>query len=152
MKNKVFRWFIKILGLSAFGLTVTACYAAPYGEYEVKGKVVDEDLKPIEGILVSGQDYLFKADIDSLIREGEDPKAFHMTTTTGEDGTFTLEDAYWPDPKVYAIDIDGEENGSFEKTEKSFEFVQIEEGGSGFYEGSYSAKNVLIVMKTKEQD
>ncbi len=156
MENDLKSWFIKryrlilnILGVAAVGATVTACYGSPYGEYEVKGRVVDQDLNPIKGIAVTQDTYLADMNIDSL---RNDPDALrHLSyNTTSDDGTFYMNDPFWFNGnKIYAIDIDGANNGGdFATTEVEFEFVQTEPADN-WYDGKFVARNVTIVMKPR---
>ncbi len=113
MKNKVLRWILRVLGVAAVGTTVTACYGTPYDEYEIKGKVLDADNNPIEGIFVTTQSGVLKDGVDLS-------KHYRGSATTKSDGTFLINDIFYisEDQKLFAVDIDGEENGGkFETTE-----------------------------------
>jgi len=89
------RW-LKI-GFACIGMTgiMTACYAMPYEEYEIKGRVTDEEGNPVEGIRVFSQDN----------GQGE--------TRTSKDGTYDLK--IW-DRNIEGVvlmveDTDGATNG-----------------------------------------
>ncbi len=145
-----YRKILNIIGVAAFGATVTACYGSPYGEYEVKGKVVDQDLNPIKGIAITPDEYIAQMNIDSL---RNDPHTIRYISnyTSSEDGTFYINDSYWPrHDKLYAIDIDGPDNGGdYATTEVTFEFVQTEVSDDWF-EGRFTARNITIVMKPRD--
>ncbi len=146
---KSYKTILNILGVAAFGVTVTACYGTPYGEYKIKGKVVDTDLNPINGIKVTLVPHYYN-NLDKM-DELRDENNYEVTTTRG-DGTFEINDPYWSDSQtLYAIDVDGPENGGeFQSAKSDFEFVQVEAGDGNWYEGSQIANNILIVMKKKD--
>ncbi len=147
--QKIYKKVLNILGVAAFGVTVTACYGTPYGEYVIKGKVVDTDLNPINGIKVTLVPQYFNN--QDALDDLRDENNYEVTTTRG-DGSFEILDPYWSDSQtLYAIDVDGPENGGeFQSTKSDFEFVKVDEGDGNWYEGSHIANNILIVMKKKE--
>ncbi len=158
MKNVVKSWIVKhsrkimeFLGVVAVGATVTACYGSPYGVYEVKGQVVDQDLNPIKGIMITPDKHLAAMAKDSL-SEGIEPNSYFQTMTTLSDGTFYIKDSNWFfEDKLYAVDIDGPANGGeFQQTEVTFEFVQTE-AADNWFEGAFVANNITIVMKPAAQ-
>lgn len=154
MTNRFFKWILRVLGLAAVGCTVTACYGCPYGDYEIKGRVVDQDLEPIEGILVTSDRHLYESAPKNLVANGKDPvtRPYLSSAVTDSDGCFLIETDS-SGPVVYAIDYDGEANGGeFEKAEQPIEFTQLKKGDNGWYAGSYTAKDVLIVMKPVAKD
>ncbi|MBQ2247346.1 MAG: radical SAM-associated putative lipoprotein [Tidjanibacter sp.] len=98
MKRSIKNIFLSLLGFSAAPL-LTACYGTPYDDYpyptptidNVKGYVVDEELNPIEGILVtihgSGSDY------------------------TDQEGLFEIANCTIEANTIMASDVDGAKNG-----------------------------------------
>lgn len=108
-------------------------YGQPYMSYEVSGKVVDEEMKPIEGIQVVGVE--------------------NDTTYTAADGSFFISAKEWSSPEAIFEDIDGPENGGEFKTRHEYfpgiEMRQVEKG-SGWYRGKYVGKDVVVTLKKKE--
>ncbi len=161
MKDRILKSILKILGVAAAGATVTACYGSPYGHYEVKGKVLDEDSNPIGGILITAEEYVYRKNIDSLLNEGVDLRSYGFWTTVSQvDGFFFMDGPdYFPtgssgdyDTRLYAIDIDGDENGGkFEKREISFDFIEIEAPDGSFYLGDYTTDEILITMQPEQK-
>ncbi len=154
MKEKIFKWILRILGVTAVGATVTACYGSPYGRYEVKGTVLDQDRNPIEGILVTAEERILHENLDSLVMEGVDVRNYSWWTTVSRvDGSFLLEDDVWyrEEKKLYAIDIDGDENGGrFKTSQISFEFIELKAPDGSFYLGDYTTDEIVIVMTPED--
>ena len=143
------RWALPLLGVSA----VTSCeiaapvmygpppsgyedmlvmYGTPVVEFSVKGKVVDPDGNPIQGIEIS-HDYsghkVYTLEDGSFDYASEDI-GFEMETVTLE---FT--------------DIDGEENGgNFQSQEVPVPVQQTEPGDGGWNNGKFEAEGVEIIM------
>lgn len=110
-------------------------YGTPYMSYEVSGKVVDEESNPIGGIQVVGVE--------------------RDTTFTAADGSFSVSAKKWSYPIAKFEDIDGPENGGEFKTKTEYfdwrEFEQVEKG-SGWYEGKYVGKDVVVTLEKKETE
>ena len=144
------RWALPLLGVAA----VTSCeidapapmygsppsdyddmigmYGTPVVEFSVKGKVVDPDGNPIQGIEIS-HDYsghkVYTLEDGSFDYASEDI-GFEMETVTLE---FT--------------DIDGEENGGdFQSQEVPVPVQQTEPGDGGWNNGKFEAEGVEIIM------
>lgn len=110
-------------------------YGTPVVEFSVKGKVVDPDGNPIQGIEIS-HDYSSR-------------KVY-----TSEDGSFdyTSEDIGFEMETVTLAftDIDGEDNGGdFQSQEVSVPVQQTEPSDGGWNNGKFEADGVEIIM-TKE--
>lgn len=107
-------------------------YGTPVVEFSVKGKVVDPDGNPIQGIEIS-HDYsghkVYTLEDGSFDYASEDI-GFEMETVTLE---FT--------------DIDGEENGGdFQSQEVPVPVQQTEPGDGGWNNGKFEAEGVEIIM------
>lgn len=139
--RKIFSTVSKFLLVSVFGLS--SCigaveYGSPYAEYELKGRVTDEDSNPIPGIKVSL----------------EHPSSIYEADTTDVSGEFEFnkERIFPPDDrmKVFFQDIDGPENGGeFALDSLELDVYQIEEG-SRWYKGAFKSDDVEIRLKKKE--
>ena len=128
-----------ILVLLGFA-TTTSCehifaiqceYGTPTMDFEVSGKVVNQDSTPIAGIKVSAV--------------GDD-----VTALTSEDGSFFISGTGWGSFLMFE-DIDGPENGGeyAVKTEE-VKVEQVEKGSGHWYKGKYEAKGVVIEMEKKQ--
>lgn len=103
-------------------------------DFEVSGKVVNNDSAPIAGIKVSC----------SIRKEPGIATAF-----TAADGSFLISGTAIS-PSLNFEDIDGPENGG-EFADKTEEIAvsQIEKGDGSWYMGKYEAKGVVIKMEKK---
>ena len=107
-------------------------YGTPTVEFRVKGKVMDSDGNPIQGIEIS-HDYsghkVYTLEDGSFDYASEDI-GFEMETVTLE---FT--------------DIDGEENGGdFQSKKVAVEVEQTEPGDGEWNNGKFEAEGVEIIM------
>ena len=124
---------------AAFGVDVNlyeemVCeYGTPYATFEVKGKVVNSDGEPINGIAVYA---------DEMYGQEE-------TVYTEADGSFSLKQEWWfPNTHVDLVfeDQDGEDNGGdFGKKEESVALVKTQDG-EGWYEGVFSSEEDITVV------
>lgn len=136
--------------LSLLGFSLAACdkigadeYGCPYADYEIKGKVVDDNGKTINGIQViipdpfGNEEYTHR---DTLITNSAGEfDARPVVTTFGTDITF----------KITTKDIDGTDNGgAFEETITEVPFKKEDlKGGSGSWNYGSAQKEVTITMK-----
>lgn len=136
--------------LSLLGFSLAACdkigadeYGCPYADYEIKGKVVDENGKAINGIQViipdpfGNEEYTHR---DTLITNSAGEfVARPVVTTFGTNITF----------KITTKDIDGTDNGgAFEETITEVAFKKEDlTGGNGEWNYGNAQKNVTIKMK-----
>lgn len=113
-----------------------ACeYGMPTMDFEVSGKVVNEEAAPVKGIQVSC----------SIIKE---PGI--ETVLTAEDGSFTIAGTS-VNARLEFEDIDGPENGGeFESMYQDISVEKVKEGDGKWYMGEFEAKDVVIKMKEKE--
>lgn len=137
--TKFLNWVLVTLGFA----TTVSCqmygmpapmYGQPYMSYEASGKVVDEDMKPIEGIRVVGVE--------------------RDTTFTAADGSFSVSAREWDDnPVALFKDIDGPENGGeFKDKVEYFDWSKFEkvEEGNRWYRGKYVGKDIIVKLEKKE--
>ena len=133
-------WYFGVFG--ALGVDVkmhpvesVAEYGVPYATFEIKGKVVDSDGNPLEGIEVYGED----------IYEHMRQKA-----VTAEDGSFHLVQPNWfpaVEADICFEDVDGEENGGdFGKKTETVKLTQTEDGEGHWNDGVYSSEDLTITM------
>ena len=133
-------WYFGVFG--ALGVDVkmhpvesVAEYGVPYATFEIKGKVVDSDGNPLEGIEVYGED----------IYEHMRQKA-----VTAEDGSFHLVQPNWfpaVEADICFEDVDGEENGGdFGKKTETVKLTQTEDGEGHWNDGVYSSEDLTIMM------
>ena len=50
--NSLLQRFIRLFSLTSVAFVVTACYGSPYAEYEVEGKVYNEEGEPLDDMQV----------------------------------------------------------------------------------------------------
>lgn len=141
--------FIALL-CSLIGLGTTGCYPCMYGsltaDFSAKGRVIDEDGQPIQGLQVTlghrwhGENYdgtSYKP-IDSL-----------KTGPNGEYEVFFASTIPILNLQVDVNDIDGEANGgNFESATVLVKDIQYE-NGKGWYEGEAAVEVPDIKLKKK---
>lgn len=140
---KFCRWALAVLGISAVvsceeiidDILPAAEYGCPSMDFEIKGKVVNsENGDGIEGIRVS----VHENDYGSVL--------------SGKGGEFVLNGSEFPQDslKLFATDIDGQQNGLFQDTELMVGLSKEKDGDKSWYEGKYSASGIVIEMQGKE--
>lgn len=141
--------------LSLLGFSLAACdkigtdeYGCPHADYEIKGKVVNEDGTAVPNIqIVAAEDAITENDLyiyrDTIFSDSKGQFSTQLQPTTiGEDITF----------KIKIEDIDGEQNGGlFEEqtTEVLFKKEDLKDASGNWYYGK-ATKEVTIVMKNKD--
>lgn len=114
---------------------MSVMYGTPTMDFEVSGKVVNQQSEPIPGIKVSCND------------RGSGPSS----VLTDQDGSFSISGtatSAW----LGFEDIDGPENGGeYAGMHKDIDVKQVEKG-DGWYMGKYEARNVVIRMTEKEKE
>lgn len=121
------------------GGEVVCEYGCPTMEYQIKGKVVDSSNgNGIEGIRLSA------FDIAGDEYQKDDPGV----TLTGRNGEFVVSGQEFPAEEltVFASDIDGEDNGSFEAVSQSVKLTRIGNGDGKWFSGTYEASGVVVKM------
>lgn len=132
MKDLIVRISAWLLCLIGFGSSV-ACspgmvadeYGSPYASFEVKGKVTDQQGKPIPGIQVT---------CDAM---------YIQPVYTESDGSYALHGDGFPREKIHVSfeDVDGEENGGlFAARSVSVETVHVKDGDGNWDFGVYEAE------------
>ncbi len=146
---------LALLGISVVGCAtsddVVVMYGCPTADYTVSGKVTNEKGEPLKGIVVS-QNY---AEWLSGFLTLEDLYPYYFETVTGDDGAFVMNVKAMEAPdSLYAIDIDGPENGGkYLSARVKLEMEQVKEAdGDAWYIGGFEAKNVDFQMKLEPSD
>lgn len=138
-------WALKgLLFLLGFSGIVTSCevkteYGSPHAKYTVKGKVTDEDGKPIRNIGIS-------------ILGGYQAQ----NILTGESGEFDITTETFSSDQLFVVaeDIDGEENGLFKSdtVEVIFDKSDYYQKGKSWYKGAARKEIPAIVLKEVEPE
>jgi len=115
-------------------------YGCPYVEYKVSGRVVDENGEPVKGIGV----YPTR---ESNAAYWDPQYAGDQADTTGVDGRFEISSIAHRQPeKLIVIDTDGLENGKYSDTEVAITPKQVKIGDGKWYDGSYEATDIEVVV------
>lgn len=145
-RTSFFATLLALVGLGTPGCFVEM-YGSPYATWSVKGKVTDNEGKPIPGLqVVLGNRYENSADV--IYDENYRPLD---TLETGQDGTYQLESNGFPINllQVDVHDIDGPENGGeFEDASLVIRDINYE-GGKGWNSGHADIKVPDIRLKKK---
>ena len=171
MAKKIKKGFRKALSglLTVLGITsiITACsgtedgpvmygppapeYGVPGNIYVVEGTVTGAENKPVEGIQVGVVNKDYSAEYSS-------PDSYYrVSETTDENGNYKLE--WWANRddiefKIEAVDIDGEENGSYSDKTVEVKFTDENRTGTsmnGPYEDvNYKIENNDISLESSE--
>jgi len=141
-----------LLGLLGFGAAASSCimrveYGCPHVDYKVSGQVVNEEGQPVKGIGVyaaeGAQDERYKPEY----------AAHYMADTTGVDGKFNIvaEGITYPEV-ILMVDTDGAENGQYDTTKVAVTFKQTGKGDGHWFDGTYEASDLkLVIKRTKEK-
>lgn len=132
-----------LLGLLGFA-AATSCdevvsppcmYGTPSMDYEVSGKVVDQDSKAIEGISV-------KVERDFS----------EQSVLTSKDGSFVVKGKSFPGSLELSFeDIDGEANGGeFVTKTQEVELEQVAKGSDSWNKGKFAARDVKVILEKKQ--
>lgn len=138
-KTKIFNRILVLLGFASTTsceyINVTKCeYGTPTMDFEISGKVVNQDSAPITGIKVS-------------CPHNWVPGASNVFTA--EDGSFVISGSGIV-PVLEFKDVDGPENGGeFADKIQEIKVTKIKEGDGSWYMGKYEAKGVVIEMEEK---
>lgn len=139
----------KSLSIIGFTLPVVGCvpvmYGSPSTTYEVKGKVLDNEGNPINGIKIVLQD------------DATDPNPYEIAESQSlENGDYKIRNTTFPTNKLYLSveDVDGTANGGeFEEQTIELDFSKVEATGDkgAWYEGTKSLEK-QIVMQEKSSE
>ncbi len=150
MRNKLLWFLLTLLGFGTScsdnenenyipGKDDVCLYGTPSATFSVKGKVTDEESKPIPGI-----DVRIRYDDEGKLTDEQGNFVFSKSRTfsIGKD----------PMPLVFT-DIDGPENGSFEQTTANVQFTQNPDvKPDSWYQGDFTAEDVTVVMKRAAEE
>lgn len=140
LKTKFFNYILVLLGFSASTscenvIPVKCEYGTPTMDFEISGKVVNQESEPIQGIKVSCQIFTGPGT---------------TTAITAEDGSFHISGKAIS-PMLEFEDIDGPENGGeFASKTEEIKVTQIKKGDGHWYMGEYEAKDVVVRMEEKK--
>ena len=152
---KTGRIIVWLMGLLGFGVTQVSCimygppapaeYGMPHANFEVKGRVVDEDGDPIRDIKIVVTDAGNGGHEGSEVGVG----------LTDSRGSYTVSGSWFGhSPLTVSVeDIDGEENGGeFAEKEQVFNLKPSDYvGGDGWYEGKVT-KTADFTLTLKPQE
>ena len=85
--NGLLQKFIRLFSLSSVAFVLTACYGCPYAEYDVEGRVYDENGNPLEDMQVVVRTYDSSWDYPDTLYTNEDGcyRVVHGITSQGGD-------------------------------------------------------------------
>lgn len=139
----------KSLSILGFTLPVMGCvpvmYGSPSATYEVKGKVLDNEGNPINGIKIVLQD------------DATDPNPYEIAESQSlENGDYKIRNTILPRSKLYLSveDIDGTENGGeFEEQTIELDFSKVEATGDkgAWYEGTKSLEKHIVMQEKSDE-
>lgn len=139
----------KSLSILGFTLPVMGCvpvmYGSPSATYEVKGKVLDNEGNPINGIKIVLQD------------DATDPNPYEIAESQSlENGDYTIRNTTLPRSKLYLSveDIDGAANGGeFEEQTIELDFSKVEAKGDkdAWYEGTKSLEKQIVMQEKSDE-
>lgn len=114
-------------------------YGCPTVDYQFKGKVMDEDMNPIEGIKVSIAD------------SQNGYKADEMTDVSGEFAfNETIAGFSIDEVRVFFRDIDGSDGGGeFAPDSLKVSVHKVAEGDGNWHRGTFESDDVEIYLKKK---
>lgn len=143
MKNYLIRLFRLMLAALGFASVITSCrveYGCPYGDFQLKGKVTDENDAPVSGIRVAVSASYPNPDI-------EGPKDTVYTNEKGQ--YFLLNDIFYKFDSIHLKfeDVDGPESGGeFQTVELDAPILQIKDG-KDWYSGTFEARADVTMTK-----
>ena len=85
--NGLLQKFIRLFSLSGVAFVLTACYGCPYAEYDVEGRIYDENGNPLENMQVVVRTYDSDWDYPDTVYTNADGRyrVVHSLTSTGGD-------------------------------------------------------------------
>lgn len=136
--RKLCMMLLPIFGVSAASCIFAPAYGTPHADFRISGKVIDFGTKqPIENIQITSEE-----DWESL-----------RPVYSQKDGTFEISyraTSFGSPTTLHFEDIDGSENGEYEKTERQITAKRTKKG-DGWYNGAFEATDVVIQLERKLQ-
>ena len=139
----------KSLSIIGFTLPVVGCvpvmYGSPSTTYEVKGKVLDNEGNPINGIKIVLQD------------DATDPNPYEIAESQSlENGDYKIRNTTFPRSKLYLSveDVDGTANGGeFEEQTIELDFSKVEATGDKdeWYNGTKSLEKQIVMQEKSDE-
>lgn len=139
----------KSLSIIGFTLPVVGCvpvmYGSPSTTYEVKGKVLDNEGNPINGIKIVLQD-------DAI-----DPNPYEIAESQSlENGDYKIRNTTFPRSNLYLSveDVDGTANGGeFEEQTIELDFSKVEAKGDKdeWYNGTKSLEKHIVMQEKSDE-
>ncbi|MBR1798511.1 MAG: radical SAM-associated putative lipoprotein [Bacteroidales bacterium] len=130
-------------------------YGVPTMDYRVRGKVIDENGKPVSGVKLNMLEPGIEATADTVYGDQENVKKYLQNTsvTSDEDGRFEVSFQGVPqeEVRVLARDVDGSANGQFKNQLLN---IKVDESSvdkkeaKGWNRGSFK-KEVTIKLERK---
>ena len=148
--NGILAMVLTLLGLAPACDIITPCmYGSPSADWSVKGKVIDEEGKGVEGLQVVVINY-FPNSAGVIYDVNDQPLD---TLRTAQDGAYGVDGHGFPlnQLKIKVEDIDGEEGGGeFVDATIVVSDIQYKNGDRNWYEG-HADINVpdIVVYKKK---
>ncbi len=145
------------LGVAVIGCgTSTSCkvmYGCPYSDYEVKGKVVNEQNEPVKGIVVVPNPRYFESGEHGV----DEAVNYDFGAVTADDGTFITRGTFVVAPdSLFAVDVDSLANGGHFRTKglklEMKQTIAPDKDDNDWYGGSFESKDMLFVLKQKPVD
>ena len=159
-------------GNSVFGGAV-AMYGVPQNNYVIEGMVTDSSGSPVKGIRVGAKkhpddtknydEYAYKpyssykeTDENGAVWTRYNWSDYFEFTETDENGKYKLEWSLFPvkDPKfvLYAEDIDGAENGSYQEKSDDVAFTADTKIKDGSWTDYFEIKNKNLTLDSSEEE
>lgn len=152
--NKLWKYLaaavLGVLGFSSCGEIIepAGMYGSPYADFKALGSVKDENGKPIEGIKVKVNRYVYSSDESDKELEWIDKDS----TYTDVKGTYSMSKRVWPpalvETKIFFEDIDGPAHGGeFLPAEVIPETTHDKESTGSWNHGTIEAKADVVLKK-----
>lgn len=133
---------------------VALMYGVPTMDYVVKGRVLDNNGKPVQGAQVVLLNSSIDITPDNMMEDNKNVRSYlnDVADTTNANGEFRtkVSDVPFDTQRLIVRDIDGEKNGSFVSQMIDVKFTEADQvaKGEGWYQGSRE-KDVDITVESK---
>ena len=146
--HKFFRSILAaLLGLGTSACEIPAMYGTPHADWSVKGKVVDEEYKPVAGLQVALGNR-FENTPDVIYDENYRPLD---TLYTASDGTYSVKRTDFPIDRleIRVQDVDGPAGGGeFQDAGLIIRDIEYKDG-KGWYAGHAEIEVPDIIVRKK---